>query len=575
MSITKYFLPRTTQELADDDQQRVLKAGAAAAIAEVSAGEVVGRKPKRTSTSSYDEEMRTKIGRHAIQFGNKSAVDKFSAVLGRTVPEATVRNFKRNLQAQIQQGKSLSDVWVVASGPRGRPLHLPREIDDLTKQLVTNLRSSGSPVSAAVVQAGAKGIISHKNPLLLLENGGRIEITNSWAASFLDRLGFVKRKGTRTARKVPADFPAVKGEFLTKVTAAVTEHNIPPSVVVNCDQTGAKMVPVNKWTMAEQGSRQVDVVGLDDKREMTVLLGISASGQMLPPQLIYAGKTSRCHPSCNSPAGWNVTHSDNHWSNEATMLEYIDKVLVPFFAKEREHLSLPDTQCGLVIWDVFAAHRCPGVLKKLEDSKIKVVFVPAGCTGMLQPLDLTVNDPFKRQLKDQFGNWYAKQVAENLGNGDDASNMQVDLRTSVIKPLHFQWLIAAISLLKDQEETLVRGFAEAGIADAISCPAACSSATVAPAAPSSMSTPSGTATPATAVVASPAAPLSAACTAAPAASSAATSVGPLGLVSPGVSSAAVSPCTASSSTVSTVVACVDLTSADVAAHTVSRIKIDP
>lgn len=44
ISITKYFLLRTTKELADDDNQRALRAGEAAAVAEVSAGEVCGPK---------------------------------------------------------------------------------------------------------------------------------------------------------------------------------------------------------------------------------------------------------------------------------------------------------------------------------------------------------------------------------------------------------------------------------------------------------------------------------------------------------------------------------------------------
>eukprot|EP00117_Sycon_ciliatum_P041057 scpid90355/ scgid30092/ Pogo transposable element with KRAB domain len=295
----------------------------------------------------------------------------------------------------------------------------------------------------------------------------------------MDRLGYVKRKGTRTARKTPPDFPAVKAEFLRKVASVVAENDVPPTMVVNCDQTGAKMVPVNKWTMAEQGSRQVDIVGLDDKREMTALLGVSAAGQVLPPQLIYAGKTTRCHPSGNVPPGWNVTHSDNHWSNEVTMLEFIDRVLVPFFASERERLDLADTQCGLLIWDVFAAHRCAAVLKRLSDNNIKVLFIPAGCTGMLQPLDLTVNEPFKRHLKNQFGDWYAKQVAEDMGNGADATNVKLDLRTFIVKPLHFQWLVATLSWLKEQKATVMRGFAEAGITAALSPPTS-SAATAAP-----------------------------------------------------------------------------------------------
>ena len=80
-------------------------------------------------------------------------------------------------------------------------------------------------------------------------------------------------------------------------------------------------MPVSQWTLAEQGSVQVSVVGKDDKREITVLLAVSASGTLLPPQLIYPGKTPGCPAKINFPQRWHITHSDNHWSTEETMLQ--------------------------------------------------------------------------------------------------------------------------------------------------------------------------------------------------------------------------------------------------------------
>ena len=179
--------------------------------------------------------------------------------------ESTVCNFKRNLQSQLRQGVEANSMRDLSSGKRGHLLVLPVELDTLTKELVRGLRSSGSPISSSIVIAAARGIVNHKNPSLLKEHGEQVELSKSWAKSFLDRLGYVKRKGTRTARKLPADFPEVKAAFLDRVTTTVEESKIPESMVVNCDQTGAKMVPVNHWTKAEEGSRQVDVVALDDK----------------------------------------------------------------------------------------------------------------------------------------------------------------------------------------------------------------------------------------------------------------------------------------------------------------------
>jgi hypothetical protein len=39
--------------------------------------------------------------------------------------------------------------------------------------------------------------------------------------------------------------------------------------------------------MDEEGSKQVKMVGLIDKRQITTLLACTKSGKLLPPQLIY------------------------------------------------------------------------------------------------------------------------------------------------------------------------------------------------------------------------------------------------------------------------------------------------
>ena len=101
-------------------------------------------------------------------------------------------------------------------------------------------------------------------------------------------------------------------------------------------------MPVGEWTIAGEGSKQVPVMGKEDKREITVLLAISASGVLLPPQVIYQGKTPGCHAKITFPSDWNVTHSDSHWSTESTMLEFLDCVIVPYYGV----LFVPKIQRG-------------------------------------------------------------------------------------------------------------------------------------------------------------------------------------------------------------------------------------
>lgn len=142
--------------------------------------------------------------------------------------------------------------------------------------------------------AGASGIIKGYNTSLLKENGGHIECSKSWAKSLLHRIGYVKRKATTKAKVCVSEFESIKAQFVFEIQAIVELEEIPPELIINWDHTGIHYVPVGNWTQAEKGSKRVDVAGVEDKRQITAVLAGTKSGQFLPPQIIYAGKTKKC-----------------------------------------------------------------------------------------------------------------------------------------------------------------------------------------------------------------------------------------------------------------------------------------
>lgn len=72
---------------------------------------------------------------------------------------------------------------------------------------------------------------------------------------------------------------------------------------------------------------------------------------------------------------------------------------------------------------MFAAHRSEKVLSALKKVNIRYVFVPAGCTDELQPLDQTVNKKYKELLKTEFQNWYSEKVRQKLENQKAGENI--------------------------------------------------------------------------------------------------------------------------------------------------------
>ena len=218
-----------------------------------------------------------------------------------------------------------------------------------------------------------------------------------------------------------------------------------------------------------KGSKQVKMVGLGDKRQITALLSVTKSGHLLPPQLIYPGKTDACHPKVTFPDDWDITHTESHWSTEDTMIRFAKNVLIPYVESVRKSLPITNhDQTALAIFDVFQAHTSEKLLLLLKKSGIRYVFVPASCTDQLQPLDQNINKKYKDDIKKQFQLWYADEFTKLLkdkksGNDDERSHVKIDLRTSVVKPMHAKWVIKSHKQFEKEREFMKRSFEAVGI----------------------------------------------------------------------------------------------------------------
>ncbi len=57
----------------------------------------------------------------------------------------------------------------------------------------------------------------------------------------------------------------------------VKMEEIPDALIINWDQTAMKIVPSSSWTMEKRGTKRVEIVAIDDKRQITAVFGCSLS----------------------------------------------------------------------------------------------------------------------------------------------------------------------------------------------------------------------------------------------------------------------------------------------------------
>ena len=105
--------------------------------------------------------------------------------------------------------------------------------------------------------------------------------------------------------------------------------------------------------MELKGSRRVEIVGISDKCQITAVICGSMSGDLLPFQLIYQGKTKTCLPQYEFPDDWHITCTSNHWSNKGKAIEYIEKIIIPYVRGKHLEIELSVEHPALAIFDVF------------------------------------------------------------------------------------------------------------------------------------------------------------------------------------------------------------------------------
>ena len=407
----------------------------------------------------WEDEDRFRLGRTAHEVSNKEAL-RAAKHINPNCNESTIRSFKKAYRIAIQANPALSTVQRAAlkKRKRGKPVKFGKYDADIITYLRA-IRRSGGKVNRPIVQGAALGILRRKAPHMLWQ---RNAVSRGWCNSILRRIKFVKRKGTKAAKKVPADAPEQIHRFKNRIYYTMKKFNIPACMFVTFDEISSALVPASDWTLEEQGATQVGIVGLEDKRNVTLGLSFSGSKELLPTQIIYEGKTNMCHAQYDFPPHLKPTHSESHWSTEKTCIELIDDILDPYMEQKRAALMLPPTQYGLLSWDVFKAHCTQAVLDLLEARRIKVVFVPPSCTGLASPND---HPEFNKNVKDlntsKFTHFYADKVGESLANGEE--ELFIQFPAAEMKPLHAKWTAESLEFAATQEQWMENALRGVGI----------------------------------------------------------------------------------------------------------------
>ena len=126
------------------------------------------------------------------------------------------------------------------------------------------------------------------------------------------------RKNTTTTSKLSLDQMEQRLNMNYRVAYLAKVYGIPSSLVVNSDQTSIHLIPAARGkTWDAKGTKDVKILSIKNKRQITCVISSSASEEFLSIRAIFTGKTIRCLPKQSDEkikcmeAGWHFTFSPN------------------------------------------------------------------------------------------------------------------------------------------------------------------------------------------------------------------------------------------------------------------------
>jgi DDE superfamily endonuclease len=86
--------------------------------------------------------------------------------------------------------------------------------------------------------------------------------------------------------------PVVMNVWREEVNGQMALYNIPHENILNADETNVPFVPLSNTTLNVHGYKTISVRKPDSSQCATLMIGVSASGEKLPPFIIFTGKIS-------------------------------------------------------------------------------------------------------------------------------------------------------------------------------------------------------------------------------------------------------------------------------------------
>ena len=218
-----------------------------------------------------------------------------------------------------------------------------------------------------------------------------------WLKSFSRRHHLVNRMAdniTPVRAEISAENISNYFDNLKNTVAGVPKENI-----FNYDETNFTDDPGASKIVCRRGTGRVEKKIQHGKTSISVMFCGSATGQFLPPMVVYRAKHVYTEWTTGGPAGAVYESTPSGWFDSRTFTRWFQDVFLP--GTEALAASGP----RLIIGDNLASHFEPAVLAMCEEKNVIFTSLLPNATHLLQPLDVSVFRPAKLHWRAILRQW--------------------------------------------------------------------------------------------------------------------------------------------------------------------------
>ena len=224
--------------------------------------------------------------------------------------------------------------------------------------------------------------------------------------------GLVHWLGTHESQKAPKETQTEALDFMGVICLKLQLQCQSKAFILNMDQTPIPFTFNSKSTLDVVGARTVHVhKSTNDTKQATAAITITASGKMLPPLLVFKGAKNGRIVKKEFPTfdkSMYYACQENAWMDEQVMLLWVEKVLKPYVE------SAPEGIVPLLLLDSYHYHVMASVVNEIQDLGVEVEHIPGSCTYLCQPVDIGINKPYKKHMRQQWELW---MISEGMVEG--------------------------------------------------------------------------------------------------------------------------------------------------------------